>query len=388
MAPWVVSAQALPPPTWAQSIEIIEEGAPVVWAPGENPRRRGTVKRGTRIAVAGRVFGPGCPAGSWFVTKTGHYVCESHARPSDQPPGGIAQPHLKDGQSLPFDYAFIQYDGTRAFAHPNDYFADQYVEAMGEGFGIVVSGFKDYEGIPFVRTRGHLWVERDQIAFARGTRFSGVQLAGAKRIGWSRKNGTRVVAKPKGRVTRRLGRREVIEVAGLQDKWVRLVDGGWVHRSDVALMSVQAPPASTKEGERWIDIDIAEQVLVAYEGRTPVFATLVSTGKKRKTHATPLGEHRIWVKLAYSDMDDISRTDVARNYSIQNVPWVQYFEGANGLHAAFWHNDFGRRRSHGCVNLAPADARFLFSFTKPALPDGWHALLTTEADRPTMIRVR
>ena len=57
-------------------------------------------------------------------------------------------------------------------------------------------------------------------------------------------------------------------------------------------------------------------------------------------------------------MDDIERTDVDKNYSIQDVPWVQFFKGSYGFHAAFWHDDFGRRRSHGCINLSP-DGRAL-----------------------------
>ena len=134
----VATAQALPPPTWAESIEIIEEGAPIVWSPGENPKRRGTLRRGTRLGVAGRVFAAGCSTGAWFRTTDGLFVCEAHAVPTTKPPGGVVQPVVPQGKLLPFDYAFVQVDGTRAFAHPNDYFADQYVEAMGDGFGIVV----------------------------------------------------------------------------------------------------------------------------------------------------------------------------------------------------------------------------------------------------------
>ena len=384
-----VGAQALPPPSWVQSIEITEEGAPIVWGPGEKTKRRGTLKRGTRLAVVGRVFAPGCSKGAWYQTADDLYVCESHAVPSTKEPGGVPQPMVPTGKLLPFDYAFVQVDGTRAFAHPNDYFADQYTEAMGEGFGIVVSGSREYEGIPFVRTRGHLWVERDQVGYARGSRFSGVvfEPGKSKSIAWTKKKHVAVRDAPKGKITKRLGRRDVVTIVEIQEQWLS-TEVGWVSARDVARVKIVPPPASVMEGERWIDIDLEEQVLVAYQGKAPVFATLVSTGRERKTHKTPKGEHRIWVKLAFSDMDDIGRTDVSRNYSIQSVPWVQYFKEAVGFHAAFWHNDFGRKRSHGCVNLSPTDARYLFNFTEPALPPGYTALLTTEADRPTLVRVR
>ncbi len=63
-------------------------------------------------------------------------------------------------------------------------------------------------------------------------------------------------------------------------------------------------------------------------------------------------------------------------YRIQDVPWTQYFEGGFALHTAFWHNRFGLRRSHGCVNLAPADAHRIFQETWPRIPEGWHGVTT------------
>lgn len=157
---------------------------------------------------------------------------------------------------------------------------------------------------------------------------------------------------------------------------------------DLARATPSERPEEVREDERWLDVSVDEQVLVAYEGSRPVFATLVSTGRESRAHATPLGTFRVWVKLAFSDMDNLQRDDVERNYAIESVPWVQYFEGANGLHAAFWHDDFGQRRSHGCVNLAPRDARRIFDFTGPALPIGWEAILPTPDDRATLVQVR
>jgi lipoprotein-anchoring transpeptidase ErfK/SrfK len=157
--------------------------------------------------------------------------------------------------------------------------------------------------------------------------------------------------------------------------------------SDLSRATLAAPPAGVGPSDRWIDVDIEQQVLVAYAGPTPLFATLVSTGRNTKQSQTPLGTHEIWVKLAYSDMDDIDSSDAPSNYSIQDVPWVQFFKGSYGFHAAFWHDDFGHRRSHGCVNLSPADARYLFTFTQPILPPGWNAILPIPEDHPTLVQV-
>ena len=106
-------------------------------------------------------------------------------------------------------------------------------------------------------------------------------------------------------------------------------------------------PQWAVNGERWIDVDLTSQTLVAYEGARPVFATLVSSGRSGPGHETPVGVHRIWVKLAEDTMDDLPQIDQESNYAIEGVPWVQYFRGSEALHATFWHARFGDRHSHG-----------------------------------------
>jgi hypothetical protein len=68
-------------------------------------------------------------------------------------------------------------------------------------------------------------------------------------------------------------------------------------------------------------------------------------------------------------------------YSIEDVPYIQYFNGSYALHGAFWHAAFGSVKSHGCVNLAPWDAKILFGWTDPQVPQGWHAAFATK-ERP------
>jgi len=74
-------------------------------------------------------------------------------------------------------------------------------------------------------------------------------------------------------------------------------------------------------------------------------------------------------------------------YSIEDVPYVQYFEGSYALHAAFWHNNFGHEMSHGCVNLSPLDAKKVFLWSEPHLPRGWHAVWATAEHRGTLVVV-
>ncbi|HEX7476337.1 MAG TPA: L,D-transpeptidase [Polyangiales bacterium] len=137
-------------------------------------------------------------------------------------------------------------------------------------------------------------------------------------------------------------------------------------------------PDEVKDDEKWIDVDLGTQSLVAYVGSKPVYATLVSTGRIKdeldplRNFQTPTGSFRINAKHLTATMDGDHALDGP--YSIEDVPYVMYFQLAYALHSAFWHNSFGRPHSHGCVNLSPDDARWLFFWANPTMPKSWHAI--------------
>jgi lipoprotein-anchoring transpeptidase ErfK/SrfK len=109
----------------------------------------------------------------------------------------------------------------------------------------------------------------------------------------------------------------------------------------------------------------------------------VSTGKPG--FETPQGVFRILAKHVSATMDGTAGSD--ETYSIEDVPWTMYFQGSYALHAAFWHDRFGNVRSHGCVNLAPADARWLFQWATPVLPGGWHGVVASHDNPGTWLVV-
>jgi L,D-transpeptidase catalytic domain len=137
-------------------------------------------------------------------------------------------------------------------------------------------------------------------------------------------------------------------------------------------------PGWAKQGEKWIDVNVTKQTLVLYEGETPVYATLVSTGEAglsdhETTTATKLGIFRIHTKHVTSTM---SSEEVGEEFELREVPYVMYFDKEGyALHGAYWHDRFGIPKSHGCINLAPEDARRIFHWTLPSLPLGWHGVL-------------
>jgi lipoprotein-anchoring transpeptidase ErfK/SrfK len=184
---------------------------------------------------------------------------------------------------------------------------------------------------------------------------------------------------------------KLLESTELRGKtWFRVGDHEWLPESDLARPSREPKPEQVKEGERWLDVEVKTQILTAYVGEQPVFASLVSTGRGKDGSelATPKGVHRIWVKLASSDMDNLENLEQRETYAIQAVPWVMYFQKGYGLHGTFWHGAFGRVQSHGCVNLSPTDAERLFEWASPRLPSGWTAALPTVYEPGSLVRVR
>lgn len=169
-----------------------------------------------------------------------------------------------------------------------------------------------------------------------------------------------------------------IKVSGVT--YHQTADGSWI-RTEGLLFAKPSIPSDLQPNEKWIDVDLTRQALVAFEGTRPVFATLVSTGRlsapdDETDFRTRPGSFRIREKHVTTTMDG----DVASDgpYSIEDVPWVMYYDGSYALHGAFWHDSFGRPRSHGCVNLSPEDARTIFRWSDPPLPEGWHGVFATD----------
>jgi lipoprotein-anchoring transpeptidase ErfK/SrfK len=121
-----------------------------------------------------------------------------------------------------------------------------------------------------------------------------------------------------------------------------------------ALAYQPAPVPSGGYGAHWIDVDLSQQRVYAYEGDTAVNSFIVSTGTWQTPTVT--GQYKVWIKLK-------STTMAGPGYYLPNVPWVMYFYKGYGLHGTYWHNNFGTPMSHGCVNLTIPDAEWLYNFS-------------------------
>jgi hypothetical protein len=201
-----------------------------------------------------------------------------------------------------------------------------------------------------------------------------------------RRHAFRVTVASGGGLGRReaLGFREAVPLSGAEKRvggvsFLEARDGSLI-RADQAVWidRLHTAPGWAASGRKWIDVSIKKQSLIAYEGTKPVYVTLVSTGADglgdpKETHSTIQGIFRIHTKHVTATMDDDKK---GSEFDFRDVPFVQYFTEGFAFHGAYWHDDFGIPRSHGCVNLSPLDAAWLFNWTSPDVPLSWHGALS------------
>ncbi len=388
----------------------------------------GWLRIGSRIRLApGPTKTATCATGFYRVRPMG-YACagEGIEVAATPPPSEIVVNQAPKDAALPYTYYFVKDDKTpeyhrlpsrdeqrEAVAFVERYFAlkrdnetraekfwneglpneptrPNFVRAfLSRGFFVAGAGVETRAFRNFVRTVRGRYIKEAQLETRRGTTFQGVELNAQRTlpIAWmvrearpfrpvTRDDGSmRLVADPNEQP---IARHTLLDWEKRERQgeviFHRLRDGRYLKHWFAAVAERIDPPKGIKDDEPWVHVNLTEQTLVAYVGREPKYATLVSSGLDG--HNTPEGVYTIRAKHVAATMSDIGADAEDDRYSIEDVPWTQYFEGSLALHGAFWHERFGLQRSHGCVNLTPLDAHYLFNFTWPPVPDGWHGTST------------
>jgi L,D-transpeptidase catalytic domain len=151
---------------------------------------------------------------------------------------------------------------------------------------------------------------------------------------------------------------KILEADG--NTWLMIGKDEWLDYHHVSRVDPSKFPPEGVIGGRWIEVNLDEQILTAYEDNRLVFATLISSGTG--AWATRPGLFQIYKKLETETMSGATEADRSDYYYLQDVPWTMYFDEGRALHGAYWHDGFGYPRSHGCVNLALGDAHWLFDW--------------------------
>ena len=373
-----------------RSIEVRVPGAYVRTSPSPRASKRGTLAFRARLEPLEILDAGGCES-PWYRIGPEAWVCGESVARRGTDPVAPQLPILEEGSIVPHSYVFAGGDGARYYRTLEDAEYEEWDREFDPRTGLHVKSTVEHGGRQYHRlVRGGGYVPVEDVRPSRPSRFSGEMIEDGEQVGWVGRRPAKVQPRAgRGRILRRLGRRAGFHVLE-QTKvgrmlFLRIGEGEWIRQLGLRTTEAVAPPPAAGPEEHWVHVNRSTQILTAYEGPRPVFATLVSSG--REGVATPRGTFRVWAKLATNDMSDETDSIDERPYLMQGVPWVMYFNEGVALHGAYWHNEFGRRRSHGCVNLAPQDAEFLFSWARPVLPPGWTGVLPTRSDPGTLVVV-
>jgi hypothetical protein len=355
----------------------------------EKAEKVGSIRGGTRVEV--RSIGPrGMGCDRWIEIEPRGWTCENLLVPSTRPPSKTKQPSLTDdkpGERLVAGVYGSVVKGAVGYRS---------IEDLRAGNGVTISAQTTLRGAATITVDGvrywqsttGLLVASSQVGYIAPSSFKGelidpdfdVLPAWVRRRDDPRKPA--LVTTAAGKRVRELPYHAVVTILEADGKRVRIGDDQWIARKDLRVATRTEPPEGTGPNERWFDVDTEEQVLVAYEGKQPVYATLVSTGKWG--HWTPSVIARIVTKYEATTMN----SDEGEAYSVADVPWTMFYDGNYALHTAYWHDTFGGPRSHGCVNLSPRDAKLLYRWSSPDIPAGWTSVYA-DVDVPgSLVRVR
>ncbi len=420
-------------PAGTLSLELLRT-VPVRLDPVDTGKRIGTIAIDTRVGWTRTATGKGCTK-LWVEIRPRGWVCGDNMRPSTKLPFGREVPLLDRGEIVPGIYGRVTGKNnnvtyTLQKPEPPKKPAKGAPKKTAKATGPVTSPsqlaapkapepkiiedkpilgtltVRQYEELTVggkvywrISQKGNEYVLKSTVSLMRPSDFMGTRLGddtGWKlpiAFVWPRNNWQQAWTyhKPNAIVNRQVAARTavpILEVAA--DKTgkptaYRVGEGEWINALDVRVFQPTELPPLLQPNERWIDIDLDLQILVAFEGTVPVYATMVSSGAKDTPTTT--GLYRMWLKESEADMKNLKAEDP---YSVATVPWTQFFfpDEDLALHTAYWHDAFGKPRSHGCVNLAPRDARWLYYWSEPQVPPGW-TMTTGVVEAPgSVVRVR
>jgi lipoprotein-anchoring transpeptidase ErfK/SrfK len=406
--------------------------------PGDGAKQIGTIAQDTRVTWTSTERGKGCNE-LWVAIEPRGWVCSDFLEAVARAPSGVELPRLARGELVPGTYGKITTQGVMTYViagtgkppapapdevddaaagavMPDDGGVDLEPVVTADGKRVVPG--KPLVGSVNVRKYGELsaggrtyWkVTKSPVEYVlasvihehtpsayRGVRL-GDETGMTLPIGFVFPRGGGRTAWTYGTPNKTGARRQLVarDAVPILDTVVdprtgkptayRVGVEEWMDVAALRVVTAAAPPKEMLDPtERWLDVDADLQVLVAYEGALPVYATLVSTGTK-DTPTDP-GVYRVWKKVMETDMRDLQSEDP---YSVATVPWTQFFYPDDGLalHTAYWHDKFGTARSHGCVNLAPADARWLYFWSDPWVPPGWTMTAGVVEAPGSIVRIR
>ncbi|MCA9580981.1 MAG: L,D-transpeptidase [Myxococcales bacterium] len=388
----------------------------------------GFLRIGSRVRLRGEPEkSPTCASG-WYRALPEGWACSGEGiLIGERPPEGEFEvPPPKRDVPLPYTYWFVKEPMVPEYHRPPSRdeqraalaYAEHYLELLAKnekraerflagegpggpprpavvhrflnrGFYVAGVGVEVRARRAFVRTVRGRYIKQAQLLESTGSDFHGVELGPEHSlpVAWAVRTARPMIRRDRADGTVRFvddPDAEPIERLTLLTHWKERenIGGRFMHVLDgdrylrdwfVSVARVEKRPKGVGAEEPWVHVNLTTQTLVTYQGDRPTYATLISSGVEG--HETPSGLFEVERKYIADTMADLGAS-LDDRYSIEDVPWTQYFVGSIALHAAFWHSRFGLPKSHGCVNLAPQDAQWVFRQTWPTVPEGWLGVVT------------
>ncbi|MBN2724945.1 MAG: L,D-transpeptidase [Deltaproteobacteria bacterium] len=368
-------------PTRAKWFKSLAASKPlkIYTAPDSKSVEIGQLEPQIPIPPVGVIKGRGCK-GPWIQLGINAFVCSKNLHKSKKLPEVHVLPVVKIDMLTPGKYAYVRIGGAPWYASRSKVKANKPSGELGSGFYVHFKRFTRINGKNYWKTVKNRYVPVDRIAAHRPSRHAGVILdekislplafpiakdSSGKGIAipvYSKPGGSKIATAKYHEAVRIFG-----DLKHKGRKYYRIGDCRWIMARHVAAAFPTSIPPGVRPDEKWIDINLMRQTLVAWEGKKPIYATIISTGKSG--HSTKHGVFRVYWKVSETDMkNEVGADD---QYLAADVPWSLFFWKGQALHGAYWHDDFGRKKSHGCVNLAPRDARFIYEWSSPYTGSGW-----------------
>ena len=384
-----------PPPeeTIGQGIAL-EERTFVRVEPAVSARAIGLLRTGARFepTVRREVDGK-----IWWKLRASGWVIDDEVRVRDEEPTIRFTPRQPDRTSgMPYPVGrVVTSSGVPVFRTPPRQGQDTRaltLRTLQEGYFFTVNRIINIYQQEFYQGTRYWWIPRAGTTTVRAPDFHGIEVGEDTAVPflWVTDPTARLCTDPGRRgdapsgceSVARHSRLTYAETEQAGGQWYRTNDNKYIAALQVSRVDRVDRPEGIYRNERWIHVDLLNQFAALYEGDRMTFVTLISSGDDE--HATPTGLFRVESKHVSATMDN--EDNLSSAFFIQDVPWVMYFRGSYALHGAFWHDRFGLRTSHGCVNLAPEDARRFFNFSDaPDLPENFHAVFTPPDTRSTAV---
>jgi hypothetical protein len=396
----------------------IADLTPVLERPATGARRLGYLHAGSRVSRAEQPYTrEGCAKGFYPVRPAG-FVCAEGGATVDLTHPTLAAMAIQPLLDQPLPYTYARTTGETPL-YERDPARENAVRETGKlkrraglavvgSWSAVVPGSSQPERLALL-TSGR-FAKASDLEAAKPSGFQGVELAGKVElpVAFVVKRGVRKykLDGEDAEKDKELDYHAMLPLTGRfrtahGEKFWALDGDRWVrHRDVTAVLPRSTFPDFAVDGQKWLDVSLVMQTLVAYEGKRPFFVTLVSVGREAPSGSEPAidavqGAPSAAWGLGTFDVVAKHVTEVGadpfslrENYQLYDVPWTLELASGRRLYGAYWHDRFGIEHGHGGIELTPSDAVRLFQWSTPALPDGWHSSTRLGNEQKTLVVLR